>query len=44
MRPICLVAGDAFVLCSDGFWAYFDDAELGRRWSPRIRLARLASS
>jgi len=24
-----LVAGDAFVLCSDGLWAYFDDAELG---------------
>lgn len=25
-----LVAGDCFVLCSDGIWAYFDDAELGR--------------
>ena len=25
-----LVAGDAFVLCSDGLWAYFDDAEMGR--------------
>jgi serine/threonine protein phosphatase PrpC len=24
-----LLAGDAFVLCSDGLWAYFDDAELG---------------
>lgn len=24
-----LRAGDAFVLCSDGLWAYFDDAELG---------------
>jgi len=24
-----LMAGDAFVLCSDGLWAYFDDAELG---------------
>jgi PPM family protein phosphatase len=23
-----LVAGDAFVLCSDGLWAYFDDLEL----------------
>ena len=23
-------AGDAFVLCSDGLWAYFDDAEMGR--------------
>ncbi|HJV93967.1 MAG TPA: protein phosphatase 2C domain-containing protein [Azonexus sp.] len=23
-----LVAGDAFVLCSDGLWAYFDDAEM----------------
>ncbi len=22
-------AGDAFVLCSDGLWAYFDDEELG---------------
>ena len=24
-----LAAGDAFVLCSDGLWAYFDDSELG---------------
>ena len=24
-----LAAGDAFVLCSDGLWAYFDDVELG---------------
>lgn len=24
-----LTAGDAFVLCSDGLWAYFDDEELG---------------
>lgn len=24
-----LQAGDAFVLCSDGLWAYFGDAELG---------------
>ncbi len=23
-----LVAGDTFLLCSDGLWAYFDDAEL----------------
>ncbi|MBI2277543.1 MAG: serine/threonine-protein phosphatase [Dechloromonas sp.] len=23
-----LMAGDAFVLCSDGLWAYFDDAEM----------------
>ena len=23
-----LLAGDAFVLCSDGLWAYFDDAEM----------------
>ena len=22
-------AGDAFVLCSDGVWGYFSDAELG---------------
>ena len=25
-----LAAGDAFLLCSDGLWAYFDDLELGR--------------
>jgi serine/threonine protein phosphatase PrpC len=25
-----LKAGDSFLLCSDGLWAYFDDAELGR--------------
>lgn len=25
-----LLAGDSFLLCSDGLWAYFDDAELGR--------------
>lgn len=25
-----IAGGDAFVLCSDGLWAYFDDAELGR--------------
>lgn len=25
-----LVGGDAFVLCSDGLWAYFDDAEMGQ--------------
>jgi len=24
-----LLAGDAFVLCSDGLWAYFNDVELG---------------
>ncbi len=24
-----LQAGDTFLLCSDGLWAYFDDAELG---------------
>jgi len=24
-----LSPGDAFVLCSDGLWAYFDDEELG---------------
>lgn len=24
-----LAAGDAFVLCSDGLWAYFDDEEMG---------------
>ena len=25
-----LAAGDAFLLCSDGLWAYFDDLEMGR--------------
>jgi serine/threonine protein phosphatase PrpC len=25
-----LVAGDCFLLCSDGLWAYFPDEELGR--------------
>ncbi|MDP2811807.1 MAG: protein phosphatase 2C domain-containing protein [Rhodocyclaceae bacterium] len=25
-----LVAGDAFLVCSDGLWAYFSDDELGR--------------
>jgi serine/threonine protein phosphatase PrpC len=25
-----LVAGDAFLVCSDGLWAYFSDNELGR--------------
>lgn len=25
-----LVGGDCFLLCSDGLWAYFGDAELGR--------------
>ena len=25
-----LVAGDAFLVCSDGLWAYFSDEELGR--------------
>jgi serine/threonine protein phosphatase PrpC len=24
-----LVAGDSFLLCSDGLWAHFSDAELG---------------
>ena len=24
-----LAGGDSFVLCSDGVWAYFDDAEMG---------------
>lgn len=27
---IDLAGGDAFVLCSDGLWAYFSDAELGQ--------------
>jgi PPM family protein phosphatase len=33
-----LVAGDCFLLCSDGLWAYFSEAELGRvlkDWAPR---------
>jgi serine/threonine protein phosphatase PrpC len=28
-ETVDLVSGDAFVLCSDGLWAYFDDLELG---------------
>jgi serine/threonine protein phosphatase PrpC len=28
-ETVDLVVGDAFVLCSDGLWAYFDDEELG---------------
>ncbi|HRP98699.1 MAG TPA: protein phosphatase 2C domain-containing protein [Rhodocyclaceae bacterium] len=28
-RAAPLVAGDSFLLCSDGLWGYFDDAELG---------------
>jgi len=28
-ETVDLMAGDAFVLCSDGLWAYFDDTELG---------------
>ncbi|NTV71231.1 MAG: serine/threonine-protein phosphatase [Azonexaceae bacterium] len=28
-ETVDLVAGDAFVLCSDGLWAYFSDEELG---------------
>jgi serine/threonine protein phosphatase PrpC len=44
-----LRSGDAFLLCSDGLWAHFSDAELGQtlaRHSPReasgelVRLAR----
>lgn len=28
-RVAPLAAGDSFLLCSDGLWGYFDDAELG---------------
>lgn len=28
--PCEVVAGDSYVLCSDGVWAYFDDEEIGR--------------
>lgn len=28
-ETVNLAAGDAFVLCSDGLWAYFNDEELG---------------
>lgn len=39
-----LRAGDAFLLCSDGLWAHFDDAELGLvldRQAPREASAEL---
>ncbi|MCB1886845.1 MAG: serine/threonine-protein phosphatase [Rhodocyclaceae bacterium] len=39
-----LRAGDAFLLCSDGLWAYFDDAELGRTlnsFPPRVAAEHL---
>ena len=45
---IDLQPGDAFLLCSDGLWAYFDDGELGEtleQLAPRDasdRLVRLA--
>jgi serine/threonine protein phosphatase PrpC len=29
-EAVPLAAGDAFLLCSDGLWAYFTDEELGR--------------
>lgn len=28
--PFEVLAGDSYVLCSDGVWAYFDDAEMGQ--------------
>jgi PPM family protein phosphatase len=30
VRPVELVEGDAFLLCSDGWWDHFDDALLAR--------------
>lgn len=39
-----LAAGDAFLLCSDGVWACFDDAELGhllRDYPPRVAAAHI---
>lgn len=40
-------AGDAFLLCSDGLWAYFSDFELAatvHEFSPRIAAERLIAS
>ena len=42
-----LQAGDAFLLCSDGLWTYFDDAELAAviaASSPRRACAQLVDS
>ncbi len=38
-----LMAGDTFVLCSDGLWGYFDDVRTGHAWLPTTRPARPAN-